>query len=149
VSEEEIAALLQQLESEPEKTAELAFNNDKELSTSQDGVNTDKLNNTETHEIAAILAQLTDAAHLEQKFQDSESDSPFPSVSSLSLPSVPKDSESADDDLSARLANLKTFQPKTYTGTDRGSINVFVPGIAKTEEDETIHWCGIYPVFCI
>jgi hypothetical protein len=149
VSEEEIASLLQQLESEPEKVPEHSFNNDKEPSISHEGGNIDKLNADETDEIASILAQLADAAHLEQRFQDPESDSAFPSVSGLSFPSVPKGSESADDDLSARLANLKTFQPKTYTGTDRGSINVFVPGIAKAEEDETIHWCGIYPLFFI
>ena len=34
-----------------------------------------------------------------------------------------------------RLANLKSFKPETknYTGTDRGSINVFDPGLVSTE----------------
>jgi hypothetical protein len=145
VSEEDIAALLKQLETN---------NNgqDEELNHSEDSRHTQRAETNDpeqskpaddSDEIAAILSQLTDEAHLEQKYDNTtntnEEDSPFPSVSGLSPPSVP---ESTTDDFSTRLANLKSFQPKTYTGKDRGSINVFVPGIAPTHEDETIHWCG-------
>jgi hypothetical protein len=145
VSDEAIAALLKQLEadnggqddgikdSERSTDPQETKTNDPEESKQAD----------ESDDIAAILAQLTDEAHLEQKYEttstSNDEDSPFPSVSGLSLPSVPT---STTDDFSTRLANLKSFQPKTYTGTDRGSINVFIPGIASTEEDETIHWCG-------
>lgn len=145
VSEEDIAALLKQLEtnnngqdeeinhSEDSRHTQAAETNDPEHSKPAD----------DSDEIAAILSQLTDETRLEQKYDNTtntnEEDSPFPSVSGLSPPSVP---ESTTDDFSIRLANLKSFQPKTYTGKDRGSINVFVPGIAPTHEDETIHWCG-------
>lgn len=153
VSEEEIAALLKQLETnnggqddEIEDTEDSAkpratISKDPEESKQPD----------DSDEIAAILSQLKDEASLEQKYDtpntNGDEESPFPSVSGLSLPSAPT---STTDDFSTRLANLKSFQPKTYIGTDRGSINVFVPGVARTqEEDETIHWCGSSPVPCI
>jgi hypothetical protein len=142
ISEDDIAVLLEQLRNEQETVA------DKSLDAPEDNPESEKPDAPtsksnvpdDSAEVAAILSQLTDASHLEQKFDESDLESPFPSVSGLLLPSVPKDS---DDDLATRLAKLKTFPPKTYTGTDRGSINVFVPGISKTDDDETIHWCGM------
>jgi len=151
VSEEDIAALLKQLEAtnaddRDDKVEEFS------ISTQLQGASApgDSTEPDDSDEIAAILSQLKDEASLEQKYSrenttnpHEEQDSPFPSVSRLSLPSVAAASTSSADDFSARLANLKSFHPKTYTGKDKGSINVFVPGIAPTDEDETIHWCGI------
>lgn len=152
VSEDDIAALLKQLgednnnflehtSSEEKDTSEAHATADAKVQRDQDDV----------AEIETTLSQLRDAARLEQKFDsvvDPDTESSFPSVPRSIFPSVPKDAHSGDDELSTRLANLKTFQPKTYTGIDRGSINVFVPGIAKTEEDETTHWCGMSFGFC-
>jgi hypothetical protein len=148
ISEEEIATLLKQLDDESKREGEIEPEPDAEKKPS---VLTNPTQPDDSAEIARILSQLTDAARLEQKFEDSDSESQFPSVSRLSLPSVPKDEDEADntdDDLSARLANLKSFTPNNYTGTDRGSINIFIPSVAKTEEDETIHWCGMPVYFC-
>ena len=144
VSEEEIEALLKQLGNEPYTATSDAGG---EVSKSHE--ETDKPpDNTpipdDSAEVAAILSQLSDAAHLEQKFEDHDSEAVNPSTPGLSLPSVPKEPDSTEDDLSARLANLKAFPPKNYTGTDRGSINVFLPGISKAEEDDSIHWCGTF-----
>ena len=145
ISEDDIAALLKQLRKEQETMASESLDAPEETpELEKTDAPTPKSNiPDDSAEVAAILSQLTDTAHLEQKFDETDSESPFPSISGLSLPSVPNDSASADDDLSTRLAKLKTFPPKTYTGTDRGSINVFVPGISKTDDDETIHWCGM------
>ena len=145
VSEDEIEALLKQLGDEP--YTELAGPGG-EIPKSHEHSEHPPENPAipdDSAEVAAILSQLADAAHLEQKFEDPDSGSATPSIPDLSLPSVPKDSESSEDDLSARLANLKAFPPKTYTGTDPGSINVFIPGIVKTDDDDSIHWCGILP----
>ena len=143
ISDDDIAALLEQLHNEQERVANKSLDAPEETPELEKAdVPTHKSNvPDDSAEVAAILSQLTDAAHLEQKFDESDSESPFPSVPRLSLPSVPKDSDTADDDLTTRLAKLKTFPPKTYTGTDPGSINVFVPGISKTDDDDTIHWC--------
>ena len=134
ISEDDIAALLEQLRNEPETASSMSLDAPKETPELEKADAPTPTSNVhdDSAEIAAILSQLTDAAHLEQKFDEPDSESPFPSVSGLSLPSGPTDSDTADDDLSTRLAKLKTFSPKTYTGTDRGSINVFVPGISKT-----------------
>jgi hypothetical protein len=149
ISEDDIAALLDQLGQNSWTSVDDSLGTPKELSGSKEPADLDILSQNpsipdDSAEVAAILSQLTDAAHLEHKFNESNSESPFPSVSELSLPSVPKDEGATDDDLSTRLAKLKLFPPKTYTGTDRGSINVFVPGISKTVDDETVHWCGIF-----
>lgn len=149
ISEDDIAALLDQLGKDNWTSVDDPLATSKEISESKEPAHLDILYQNpsipdESAEVAAILSQLTDVARLEQKFDESNSESPFPSVSELSLPSVPKDGNATDDELSTRLAKLKLFPPKTYTGTDRGSINVFVPGISKTEDDETIHWCGIF-----
>ena len=141
ISEEEIEALLRQLGDEPYTPTPDA---EGEVSKSHEQVDKPSENSAipdDSAEVAAILSQLTDAAHLEQKFDDQDSEPATPSTPGLSLPSVPK-AESTEDDLSARLANLKTFPPQNYTGKDRGSINVFVPGIAKVDDDDSIHWCG-------
>lgn len=145
VGDEEIEALLKQLGDEPyteltDPEGEIPESHEHSGHPPENPAIPD-----DSAEVAAILSQLTDAAHLEQKFEDPDSESATPSIPGLSLPSVPKDSESTEDDLSARLANLKAFPPKTYTGTDPGSINVFIPGIAKTDYDDSIHWCGILP----
>lgn len=145
INEDDIAALLEQLHNEQDMVVKSSLDAPEETPESKKAEAPTPKSNVpdDSAEVAAILSQLTDAAHLEQKFDESDSEPPFPSVLGLSLPSVPKDSVSAHDDLSTRLAKLKTFPPKTYTGTDRGSINVFVPGISKTDDDETIHWCGM------
>jgi len=142
ISEEEIEALLKQLGDEPYSAVS---DTEGEVSKSLEQPDKPPENSSipdDSAEVAAILSQLTDAAHLEQKFDDHDSEPASPSTSGLSLPSVPKDNDSTEDDLSARLANLKAFPPKNYTGKDRGSINVFVPGIAKVDDDDSIHWCG-------
>ena len=143
ISEDDIAALLEQLRNEQERVANKSLDAPEETPELEKADVPTHISNVpdDSAEVAAILSQLTDAAHLEQKFDESDSESPFPSVPRLSLPSVPKDSDTADDDLTTRLSKLKTFLPKTYTGTDPGSINVFVPGISKTDDDDTIHWC--------
>lgn len=145
ISEDDIAALLEQLHNEQDVVSRKSLDAPEETPESKKADAPAPKSNVpdDSAEVAAILSQLTDAAHLEQKFDESDSEPPFPSVLGLSLPSVPKDSVSAQDDLSTRLAKLRTFPPKTYTGTDRGSINVFVPGISKTHDEETIHWCGM------
>lgn len=153
VSDEDIAALLKQLEptnggDRDDKIED--FSSSTEAKGADAHTPGDSIEPDDSDEIAAILSQLKDEASLEQKYSsdnttnpNEEQDSPFPSVSRLSLPSVPSTSTtSSADDFSTRLANLKSFHPKTYTGRDKGSINVFVPGIAPTDEDETIHWCG-------
>lgn len=150
ISEDDIAALLDQLSKDNGAHIGHYSNVPGGLPESQEAADLsaqDPAAPDDSAEVAAILSQVTDAARLEQKFDESDSETPFPSVSGLSLPSLPNDADSTDEDLSTRLARLKTFPPKTYTGTDRGSINVFVPGISKTEDDETIHWCGINLMF--
>lgn len=156
VSEEQIAALLQQLEAAHAGDPDDRIGEEEDSAHPQHaGTHTprDSKEHDDTDEIAAILAQLKDEAHLEHKYSNDnttnppdEESSPFPSVSGLSLPTDP--TTPFADDFSTRLANLKSFNPKTYTGKDKGSINVFVPGIAPTDEDETIHWCGI-PKVCL
>jgi hypothetical protein len=147
IGEDQIAALLDQLRKDNETSAECATEFTPKGTSNSTQVTNNSLQNPlildDSAEVAAILSQLTDAAHLELKFDESDSESQFPAASGLSLPSVPKDTDSTDDDLSSRFAKLKSFPPKTYTGTDRGSINVFVPGISKTDDDETTHWCGM------
>ena len=142
ISEEEIEALLRQLGDEPYTATSDAEGEVSKSHEQVDKPSEDSAIPDDSAEVAAILSQLTNAAHLEQKFDDQDSGPATPSTPGLSLPSVPKDTDSTEDDLSARLANLKTFPPQNYTGKDRGSINVFVPGIAKVDDDESIHWCG-------
>jgi hypothetical protein len=140
ISEDDIAALLKQLGDEHENLQTLEDHSEPQKAASKDAVQ--KFTDDDSAEVAALLSQLTDAAHLEQKFEDSGPESPYPSISKTFLPSVPKDADDTVDELSNRLAKLKTSPPKNYTGTDRGSINVFVPGLSKLDDDETIHWCG-------
>ena len=140
VNEDDVAALLKQLGDDKEEKLINARSESHE--TTHDSSQKQHRVEDDSTEVAAILSQLTDEARLEQKFEESDSESPFPSVSKLSLPSAPNETDSTEDELSSRLANLRSFPVKNYTGIDRGSINVFVPGIAKMDNDETIHWCG-------
>jgi len=143
VNEDDVAALLRQLGEEKDTAAPEETENSTDRNPDESAENTGEAD--DSAEIAAILSQLTDAARLEQQFDDTDSQANTPTISHLSLPSVPTTTTSEEDDLSARLANLKSFKPatpKNYTGTDLGSINVFVPGLAKTQEDESEHWCG-------
>jgi hypothetical protein len=146
ISEDDIAALLKQLGEDNETFLDHTSPEPKDTAEQQGPPGADQKAKDDA-EIETTLSQLRDAARLEQKFDedDSDSESGFPSVPGSLFPSVPKDTDSADDELSTRLANLKTFHaPKTYTGVDPGSINVFIPGISKTEEeDQTVDWCGI------
>lgn len=138
VSEEEVAALLKRLEDSTGKTPFGLSETPQDRSQSQGIEKPAEECPDEAADVAAILAQLTDEAKVDQDFEESESESGLPC-----LPSVPKDTGSiGEDELSTRLANLKSGGPKNYTGTDRGSINVFVPSVAKTDDDETEHWCG-------
>jgi hypothetical protein len=144
VTEDEIAALLEQLGNDKELQLPTKLKSPEVPSESREYTNISPREpkvDDDSSEVAAILSQLGDEARLEQEFEDSDHESKFPSLSRLSFPSAPKADDLAEDDLSTRLANLKTFGPKTYTGTDRGHINVFVPSLSKTD-DETIHWCG-------
>ena len=144
VSEEEIAALLKQLCEE--KGVEDPTTSGK-IRDQPDVSGQDKAGALaepdDSAEVAAILSQLTDAARLEQQFEDNNAKD-VSTISHPSLPSVPT-TTSEEDDFTLRLANLKSFKPETknYTGTDRGSINVFVPGLVSTQDDESEHWCGI------
>ena len=144
ISEAEIAALLDQLNKESATPEGTPLNAEEEHPESETGhVCTEKSTDPDdSAQVAAILSQLIDTSRLEDKFGETEPESPSPSVSIPHFPSVPKDSDSVDDDLFSRLAKLKTISPKTYTGTDRGSINVFIPGISTIDNDDTIHWCG-------
>lgn len=139
VSEDDIEALLEQIGEAKVKTTDTLD----ETNGKGDEPTSSTAELDDSEEIAMILSQLTDAARLEQQFKGDNRDVDFPSVSGLSLPSVPKD-ESGDDDFNARLANLRSFKPSTwnYTGTDPGTINVFIPGMAKAADDESEHWCG-------
>jgi hypothetical protein len=154
VSEDDIAALLKQL-GEDQANQEIPSDNpppytERNEQAEETGNETQHKSTKEddSDEVAAILSQLTDAARLEQKFKDSDTESTLPSVSTLSLPSVPTN---AEEDFTLRLANLKSFAPQTanYTGREKGTINVFVPGLAKTQDDESMDWCGIrYSYLC-
>jgi hypothetical protein len=142
ISDDDIAALLKQLCGGHENLETLEGHSGSQETAAVKDADPKFTDPDDSAEVAALLSQLTDAAHLEQKFEDSDPEPPCPPDSELSLPSVPKDSDDAVDELSNRLAKLKTSPPKNYTGTDRGSINVFVPGLKKPEDDETTNWCG-------
>ena len=141
ISEDEVNALLRQLRNRSENIEEKESNMLKEFLVPSE-VREPAQVADDSVEIEAILSQLTDAVHLEKSTEESDSESELPSVSGFSLPSVPNEIRSTDDDLKARIASLKSSFPKNYTGRDLGSINVFVPGLSSAEEDDVIHWCG-------
>jgi ANCHR-like B-box zinc-binding domain len=132
VTEDEIAALLQQLDVQETPHSDILFT---QSTSPQPDAASREVDSSD--EVAALLAQLTDAARLEPSIPDETTDSPPP----FDLPSVPRDAD-PDNDFASRLSRLKSFTPetKTYTGTDLGSINVF---IANKEKDESVHWCVI------
>lgn len=142
ISEDDIAALLKQLCDGNENLEALDGHSGPQNPGDGKDVDQKFTEPEDSAEVAAILSQLTDAVHLEKNIEDSDTESLYQSASKLSLPSVPKDADDTVDELSNRLAKLKAFPSTNYTGTDRGSINVFIPGLSKTEPDETIHWCG-------
>ena len=141
VSEDEIAALLKQLgdnndeDNIPSQDPSKTSNDDIEK---QDPPDKKGPGNDDSEEIAAVLSQLADEAHLESKFEESSSSSPFPSVSKLPLPSL--SSDTADDDFLSRISNLKNLSASTGKS---GVINTFIPSLAKPEDEDMENWCGM------
>ena len=152
VSEDEIAALLKQLgEGEDdndesnvtvqETPGDKSNDGEEKLERSEEGLP----GKDDSDEIAAVLAQLTDEARLESKFEDSSSESPFPSVSKLPLPSLPSlSTDTAEDDLLSRISNLKNLSTASSKKTSKpGVINTIIPSLAKRDEDDDMeNWCG-------